>query len=412
MAARHADIAILGGGLAGGLVALALARWCRHVSVLLVDEAEHLGGNHVWPFLGSDVSRAGRALLSPLVVAGWRGYAVHFDAYSRDLPGAVYAASSGRLDAALRHTLPAESILTGARALACSANAVTLVDGTRIEARAVIDARGLRNTAALTGGWQRYLARHVRMERPHGLLRPILVDARVKQIDGPRFVSCLPLGDDEMLIEDSDYGHGHGHGHGTMVPEATLAARIDDYARAQGWRVREVLGDQHGARPIIAGGDFAAFWRANGGETARAGMRAGLFHPLTGEALTEAARFALAVVRRVPANVADLDGQALAQFGRTWAQRHWQRGAYARRQAAMVQAAPGPDGGAHVLEALYRLDHAAIARMHAGRPSATDLARLCLGQHPLPLARALGVLTGLSRGGARAQPLHGAGATA
>ena len=409
MAAKRADIAILGGGLAGGLIALALARWRKDLSVLLVDEAAQFGGgrfggNHVWSFLGSDVSQAGRALLTPLVVAGWRGYDVRFPDLARDLPTAVYAVTSERLDAVLRQTLPPAAILTGARALACSAQAATLVDGTRIEARAVIDARGLRNTTALSGGWQRYLGRRLKLERPHGLVRPILHDGTVDQVNGLRFVSCLPMAPDELFVEDICFGSS------PTVPGATLAARIDEYVRAQGWIVREVLGEEHGVRPVVADGDFGTFWRANGGETARAGMRAGLFHPLTGSTLAEAVRYALAVTRQVPADVAQLDGTALARFSQAWAQRHWQRGKFARRLAAMIFAAPGPDRRTQVFEAFYRLDNALVERMHAGRSTPADLARLFAGRHPLPLGRALGVLTGLDMGGyAGPQPIHGAG---
>ena len=409
MAAKRADILILGGGLAGGLIALALARWRKDLAVLLVDEAAQFGGgrfggNHVWSFLGSDVSQAGRALLTPLVVAGWRGYDVRFPDLARDLPTAVYAVTSERLDAVLRQTLPPAAILTGARALACSAQAATLVDGTRIEARAVIDARGLRNTTALSGGWQRYLGRRLKLERPHGLVRPILHDGTVDQVNGLRFVSRLPMAPDEMFVEDICFGSS------PTVPGATLAARIDEYVRAQGWIVREVLGEEHGVRPVVADGDFDTFWRANGGQTARAGMRAGLFHPLTGSTLAEGVRYALAVTRQVPADVAQLDGTALARFSQAWAQRHWQRGKFARRLAAMIFAAPGPDRRTQVFEAFYRLDNALVERMHAGRSTPADLARLFAGRHPLPLGRALGVLTGLDMGGyAGPQPIHGAG---
>ena len=303
----------------------------------------------------------------------------------------------------LRRALPAAAILTGARALACSAQAATLVDGTRIEARAVIDARGLRNTTALTGGWQRYLGRHLRLEAPHGLERPVLHDARVHQLDGLRFVSCLPMAADEVFVEDTCFGTS------AMVPGATLAARIDDYMRAQGWQVRDVLSDEQGVRPVIAGGDFDAFWRANGGETARAGMRGGLFHPLTGSTLPEAVRYALAIARQVPANVADLDGRVLARFSKAWAERHWQRSRFARRLVAMIDVAPGPDRRRQVFEAFYGLDNAGIERMHAGRLTASDLARIFAGRHPVPLGRALGALTGFS---AHSQPINGAGALA
>ena len=44
----NCDIAIAGGGLAGGLIALALAEKQPHLDVRLIEAAADLGGNHVW----------------------------------------------------------------------------------------------------------------------------------------------------------------------------------------------------------------------------------------------------------------------------------------------------------------------------------------------------------------------------
>ncbi len=74
MTARVCDIAILGGGLAGGLVALALRRARPDLSLLLVEQGEHLGGNHIWSFFGSDVGAAGRELLTDMIVGAWPEY--------------------------------------------------------------------------------------------------------------------------------------------------------------------------------------------------------------------------------------------------------------------------------------------------------------------------------------------------
>ena len=59
MGAARADIAILGGGLAGGLVALALARHRPEISVMVVERGAVLGGNHVWSFFSSDLPQGG-----------------------------------------------------------------------------------------------------------------------------------------------------------------------------------------------------------------------------------------------------------------------------------------------------------------------------------------------------------------
>ena len=60
-------------------------------------------------------------------------------------------------------------------------------------ASTVIDARGAGDLDALDLGWQKFVGREVRLAAPHGLDRPIVMDACVDQPDGYRFVYCLPF---------------------------------------------------------------------------------------------------------------------------------------------------------------------------------------------------------------------------
>ncbi|WP_068076783.1 lycopene beta-cyclase CrtY [Novosphingobium lentum] len=384
MTARRCDIAILGGGLAGGLIALALARQRPDLSLLLVEQDDKLGGNHVWSFFGSDVRKAGRDLLAPLVVAAWPAYDVRFPAFERRLGTSYYAITSDRLDDAVRKALPVESILTGARVLACTAQTVSLVDGTRIEAGAVIDARGIRSQGHLTGGWQKFVGRRMKLAAPHGIERPIVMDAGVDQIDGFRFVYCLPFGPDEIFIEDTYYSDS------PHIEPSTIEARIDDYVRAHGWQVIEVLGEEQGVLPVVAGGDFDAFWRSSGSGIAHAGGRAGLFHPVTSYSLPAAVRFALAVAAR-----RDLAGDSLASFSENYARRQWEGGKFYRALSAMLFSAAVPHDRYRVLERFYRLDRGLIERFYAGRSTLADKFRVLAGRPPVPLGKAIGVLTGL-----------------
>ncbi|WP_338465955.1 lycopene beta-cyclase CrtY [Novosphingobium sp. ZN18A2] len=395
MSARNCDIAILGGGLAGGLIALALARHRPEVRILLIEQEERLGGNHVWSFFGTDVGTEGRELLAASVAGAWPGYSVRFPAYERQLSTSYYAMPSARFDAALRRALPADAILTGARIVTCGRNSVTLADNSVIEAGGVIDARGIRNMGHLTGGWQKFLGRRLKLSVPHGLDRPVVMDADVAQLDGFRFVYCLPFSADEVFVEDTYYSDS------ATLGTAILADRIDEYARKRGWQVAEVLTEEQGVLPVVSGGDFDAFWRSSGHDAARAGTRAGLFQPLTSYSLPDAVRFALAVARQP-----DLDGDSLAAFSEAYARRHWERGAFYRKLSAMLFGAALPPDRYRVLERFYRLDQRLIERFYSGRSTGMDKLRILAGKPPVPLFKAVGVLSGM---GEKPQALHFAG---
>lgn len=395
MTARRCDIAILGGGLAGGLVALALRRARPELSLLLVEQGESLGGNHIWSFFGSDVGKAGRELLGGMVVAAWPEYTVAFPAFQRKLKTSYYSISSERFDAVVRSALGDEEIVTGVRALACSATNATLSDGTRIEADAMIDARGIRNLGHLTGGWQKFLGQRLKLSTPHDLATPVVKDATVEQLDGYRFVYCLPFAADEVFVEDTYYSDT------PTLDVPALAARIANYANARGWQVSEILGQEHGVLPVVAGGDFDAFWRSTGGAVARAGARAGLFQAVTSYSLPDAVRYALALARQD-----DLSGPALARFGEAWSRRHWKRSGFMRALAAMLFGAADPADRYRVLERFYRLDRGLIERFYAGRLTKLDKARILIGKPPVPIGKAIGVLSGL---GNRPKPLSFSG---
>ena len=66
----HCDVAIVGGGLSGSLIALALARKHPGLDVRLIEGTDRIGGNHLWSFFTRDVAPADRWLVAPLVGHG------------------------------------------------------------------------------------------------------------------------------------------------------------------------------------------------------------------------------------------------------------------------------------------------------------------------------------------------------
>ena len=382
MSGRDCDVAIVGGGLAGGLIALGLARQRPEVSVRLIEAGAAPGGNHRWSWFASDLTAEGTALMAPFRTVRWDdGYDVRFPTHSRHLPTPYRSLSSVDFAAALERELPKGTIFSGRAAAILDGAGVALEGGHRIAARAVIDCRGFVPTPHLTGGWQVFLGRHLRTLAPHGVGRPVIMDATVAQEGGYRFVYVLPLGAQELFVEDTYYQDT------PVLDRSALSRRIDAYCAAQGWD-GELLGSETGVLPVVTGGNFAS-WQASLGiaGVGRAGAHAGFLHPLTSYTLPFAVETALAVARE-----ADLPGEQLAAMLEARARTHWRRTRFYRRLGAMLFGAPRPEERRRVFERFYRLPVPLIQRFYAARSTRTDRLRILCGKPPVPIAGAIGSL--------------------
>ncbi|WP_288408893.1 lycopene beta-cyclase CrtY [uncultured Sphingomonas sp.] len=380
---HQCDLAIVGGGLSGALVALAAAKRRPDARIRLVEGAATFGGNHVWSFFGSDVATEQRALVAPLVAHGWRGYDIAFPAHSRTLDTTYYSITSDRLDTVLRDTLPPEALMASARVLGASPTAVVLADGDRVEAQGVIDCRGPGDLSLLDLGWQKFMGMELKTAYPHGVERPIVMDGSVEQLDGYRFLYTLPFDASTLFVEDTYYSDTPD------LDTQALAARISAYAAARGWDAATVGRSETGVLPVAMGGDFEEYWRSGGNRVAKGGMRAGLFHPLTGYSLPDAVRLAQLV-----AESSDWSGGALHTLTHDFAGGLWKKRGFYRMLATMLFRAADPVERYRVLERFYRLDAGLIGRFYAGKSTWVDQARVLIGKPPVPIGRAVQALMG------------------
>ncbi|MEC3948412.1 lycopene beta-cyclase CrtY [Sphingobium sp. HWE2-09] len=370
------DLAIIGGGLAGGLIALAFAALRPDVRLLLVEQGDRPGGNHIWSFFDGDVAPADRWLVDPLIAHRWpQGHSVHFPGYQRDLATPYNSVSTVQFAVALERAL-GDRLLTGTTVQKVGPQSVKLADHCTIRASAVIDARGAGDLSALRCGWQKFVGHTLSLDAPHGVDRPIIMDATVDQIDGYRFVYLLPWDDRTLFIEDTYYSDTPD----LDVP--ALDARIAAYAQAKGWH-GDIVHREQGVLPVVHGGDFDLYWPKDD-PVARAGVRAGLFQPMTGYSLPDAVRFALWLADQ------PLDGLPVAT--RAYARAHWRRGGYYRLLGKMLFGAAAPDQRWRIFARFYRLAPDLIQRFYAGRSSMTDRLRILCGRPPVPIRDAMRTL--------------------
>ena len=379
------DVAIVGGGLAGGLTALALRQRHPTLDLRLIESAGTIGGDHLWSFFGSDIAAVDRWIVDPLVVHRWQGYDVAFPAHRRTIDASYHSIASERLHEAVCAALPPPALMLGRDVTDVGATGVTLADGDRVAATGVIDARGPGDLALLDLGWQKFVGRELALERPHGVDRPIVMDATVAQIDGYRFVYCLPFSTGSIFVEDTYYSDT------PVLDRATIGARIDDYAAARGWQVTGAGRDEAGVLPVAMGGDFERYWRSSGASIAKAGMRAGLFHPTTGYSLPDAVRTAALIAART-----DFTGAGLHEATYEFAREKWRQRGFFRMLDTMLFKAADPGDRYRILERFYRLDPSLIGRFYAGTSTMTDKARVLTGKPPVPIGRAVRALMGQS----------------
>ncbi|MBW7945580.1 MAG: lycopene beta-cyclase CrtY [Sphingomonadaceae bacterium] len=378
------DLILVGGGLASGLAGLRLAARRPELRVAIVEAGERIGGDHIWSSFDTDMTPAQRDWTAPLYAARWPRYDVRFPAFTRTLPHGYASARSALLDAAVRAAMPADRLLLGRKVRGLDAAGVTLETGERLGARVVIDGRGHAPTTALELAWQKFVGLEIETLRPHGLTMPLIMDARVDQADGYRFVYVLPWDERRLLIEDTCYSDDPD------LDVEAVKARIEAWALGAGLGPHGVVGAERGVLPLALGGNIEALWEAGAPGVARLGMRAGLFHPLTGYSFPDAVRTA-----DLLADLPRFDPDLVYSAVRAHATRTWHGRRYYRTLARMLFRAAAPSARYRVLQHFYRLPDAIVARFYAGASTRTDKLRILAGRPPVPVGRALAVMLGV-----------------
>ncbi len=372
-----ADVILVGGGLANGLIAWRLAQLRPELRVLLLERGSALGGNHTWSFHESDLSREQRSWVTPFVAHTWPRYSVRFPRRRRTLESGYASITSARFHTQMQQVL-GDRCRTGVEVSFVTPRSVTLADGKTLSARSVTDGRGVRSSPHLVLGFQKFIGQELKLAQPHGLDGPVLMDACVPQHDGYRFVYTLPLSADTVLVEDTFYADG------SQVDANRLRANIRTYADTQGWQVEAVLREENGVLPITLSGDVEAFWRDAQG-VPRVGLAGGLFNPATGYSLPDAVRLADRLAALPGAQWA---AEPLFDAIQNHAVERWKEQGFFRLLNRMLFRAAAPAERWRVIERFYGLPLPLIQRFYAARLHTFDRLRILSGKPPVPLGPA------------------------
>ena len=373
------DYVIAGGGLAGGLLGLALASLRPSARVALIEQDARLGGNHTWSFHDADLPDEVRPWVTPLVAHRWEGHRVRFPDGERDFDTGYAAITSPLFDRVVRTRLPAAGfqVLCGDGVSMLAPNLVRTAAGRELRARVVFDARGQAgdtdggstvgagHAGGARRGYQKFLGLEVELSRDAPLARPLLIDATVEQIDGFRFVYVLPFAPRRWLVEDTVYSDS------PALDRTALRERIFGYVHARGQRVARVVREEAGVLPL----PFDRPAAPPAGSPLSVGYRGGWYHPLTGYSFPIAVRLALAIAR------ADSPDQVAAAMNKAWTAQERQA-RYCRWLTRMMFSAVAPAERWRLLARFYRLPAPTIQRFYALRLTLGDRVRLIAGRPP------------------------------
>jgi lycopene beta-cyclase len=360
---RRNGILIAGGGLAGSLAALAMARHRPQVPLLIVEERETFGGSAYRSFTEAEFGQEGAELVGPLAIDRWPGFYVAFAGLSRKLKIEHGGFGPEDVHRAMIATLQPKQYRLGTKVVAVREDERVLDGGETIKAEGAIDARGPNTMSSLELLYEARLERDYRFKAPHRVDRPVLVDATMDQGAGLRFFECVPLSEGRLRVADICVSE-------RSQPDEQAGQRLDAYVKARGWARPRASGEQAGARPLPMGGDFAAFWRLGGARAAKLGLRGGFVHPVTGRTVGDAAHNAMLLSRQ-----RDFSGNALHDLFEAEAKQLWKRREPLRAVTAAIAAAP-PEQRRALLERLYRLDPALLERFFADRLGLLDRGRI------------------------------------
>jgi len=358
---RNHGLLIAGGGLAGSLAALAMARQRPEVPMLLVGEGESAGGAGTFLVLDEALGEAGRALLAPLAVHSWDGFYALLPGRARKLRLRCHAVAASAIDAAVRESLRPEQLRLGARIVAVREDSILLAGGETIGGTGALDARGWAHQTTLELGWRHGVARTLALPVPHRLDLPVAIDSTLSGGAGCGYVTCIPLDPQRLVVEHVRYARG------AEADAAAGRAAIEGYAEARGWAGATVEAEQMFSTPVPLGGDFAGYWRIGGARVAKLGARGGFFGLGLGSTLDDAAGTAATLTRQRDFSGAALHDLFEGEAAALWRAREPYR-AIARRLVEGGDCAPA--------EAVYGAEPGTVERFFAQRLGLIERRRL------------------------------------
>lgn len=383
------DMIIVGAGLSGLMTAWRCLDVNPELRIEIIEASGQIAGDHTWSFNLTDIAEHLRDWIEPFIAYRWDSYDVKFPKRKRTLDIPYCTGNSETLRACVQPHIDSRRLYVrlNASVETLASDHVVLDGGEKLQAQCVLDARGFEPNQDVFFGYQKFVGHVIKTKQPHGLERPIIMDATVEQLGGYRFVYCLPYSETELLVEDTYYTDG------PELRSQEVEARIKEYIRdhLNIEQYKEVRREK-GVLPITLAVDKRSIFQQHKTidslPVAQIGIRGGFYHAVTGysfpSALKNADLIAVEISEEWPEEL-----RVFSAFILGVREGNWIKERFLRLLNRMLFRAAKPEERFSVLQRFYGLNQGLIERFYAGQFTWRDKARILIGKPPVPIHKAL-----------------------
>lgn len=384
------DYILVGGGLQSGLLALALRHHQPEARVLLVERDYQLAGNHTWSFHPDDVTASADAWVDPAVEYRWPSYQIRLNRFEKQIDLTYASISSSYFAEVVSRVFEhecnaafdprnARSVLllgTEVAEIHTEGKGIRTASGESYSGRLVIDCRGPNVSQKIPFskcGYQKFWGFELQLHSDWPFAGPTIMDDRIEQSDGFRFIYSLPFDSRRVLVEDTRFSNS------PLVDRDECLEQIRLYLELIGVKDWSIVREEHGVLPMPFSSErMPGDVHETAGRLIAGGYAGGWFHAATGYSFPLAIAFAETIATTTP----ELAIDAIARL----ADSHRSRSRFARFLNRLLFCLVKPTTRYQIFRRFYKvLSEASIARFYSHQFTVRDAFRIVVGLPPTGL---------------------------